>query len=121
MMASSTVLTKKAVCLIFITMMVVAPHAVQAFSCGQVVTMLMPCLNYLKKGGSIPANCCGGVKDLANLAKTRPDRQAACKCIKPAAKSYGINYDLANKLPKACGVNYKINISPDIDCNKVTF
>ncbi|KMS99803.1 hypothetical protein BVRB_1g020560 [Beta vulgaris subsp. vulgaris] len=119
-MASSAVLTKL-VGLIFITMLVVAPHAAQALTCGQVLNMVMPCLGYLKNGGSIPATCCGGVKNLASSAKTKPDRQQACKCLKPAAKSYGINYDRANKLPSACGVDYKINISPTIDCSTVKY
>ncbi|KAL2895442.1 Non-specific lipid-transfer protein [Bienertia sinuspersici] len=108
-------------CIMILTMMVVAPYGTQALSCAEVLKMVMPCLNYLKKGGSIPATCCAGVRNLASSARTKPDRQQACRCIKPAAKSYGINYDYANKLPAACGVDYKIHITPSTDCSKYIF
>ncbi|CAO2817586.1 unnamed protein product [Amaranthus hypochondriacus] len=122
--ANSTTTHSKRTCLIISTIMIVATlsaHEAQAIKCPDVLKMVMPCLSYLKKGGAIPAACCAGVANLAKTAKTKPDREQACVCIKPVAKSYSINYDLANKLPAACGVDYKINITPNIDCSKVKY
>lgn len=126
MARSSLSMVTKTACLILISMMMMimaadAAVARRMMPCPQVITTLMPCLNYLKKGGAIPVTCCDGVKKLANSAKTQPDRQAACVCLKPAAKSYGINYDLANKLPASCGIDYQINLSPDIDCTRFIY
>ncbi|KAG5552826.1 hypothetical protein RHGRI_010810 [Rhododendron griersonianum] len=77
-------------------MVVAAPHVEAAISCGQVVSSLSPCISYLRSsGGAVPAPCCNGVKSLNNVAKTTPDRQTACKCIKSAAAGIsGINYGL---------------------------
>ena len=117
-MASSTVSTKIA-CLILVTMLVIAPHhsAQAAIECPAVLKMVGPCLDYLKKGGDIPTECCTGVKSLDSITKTQPERQEACECIKPMADSNSINYDLANKLAPACGVDIQINITPNMDCS----
>ncbi|KAF7145301.1 hypothetical protein RHSIM_Rhsim04G0122300 [Rhododendron simsii] len=90
---------------VLMCMVVAAPHAEAAITCGQVVSSLSPCIAYLKSsGGAVPAPCCNGVKSLNNAAKTTPDRQTACKCIKSAAGGIsGINYGLASSLPAKCG------------------
>ncbi|TJX43194.1 hypothetical protein E8P77_30485, partial [Soehngenia saccharolytica] len=70
---------------VLLCMVVSAPHAEAAVSCGQVATSLAPCLNYLRGSVNAPSSgCCGGVKSLYNAAQTTADRQAACKCLKSA-------------------------------------
>ncbi len=109
----------KLACVLVICMVVVGGEA--AISCGQLASGLTPCLEYLKKGGTVPPGCCSGVKKLNSAAKTTADRQAACTCLKNLSKSYsGVNYGLAGGLPGKCGVSIPYKISPSTDCTKVT-
>ncbi|KAM0067739.1 putative plant non-specific lipid-transfer protein/Par allergen [Helianthus debilis subsp. tardiflorus] len=106
-------------CLIMACMVVVAPYA-EAISCVQVVSALAPCFGYLTKGGPVPPACCGGVRGLNNAAKTTPDRQTTCGCLKSVyASNSGINLGFASSLPGKCGVNVPFKISPSTDCAKV--
>ncbi|XVF65937.1 hypothetical protein PTKIN_Ptkin09bG0291200 [Pterospermum kingtungense] len=118
-MASS--MTLKFACVFVLCLVVGAPLAQGAVSCGQVTSSLAPCIGYLRSaGGAVPPACCSGIKSLNAAAKTTPDRQAACNCIKSAAGSIsGINYGLAGSLPGKCGVNIPYKISPSTDCKSV--
>ncbi|KAD5960833.1 hypothetical protein R6Q59_013890 [Mikania micrantha] len=107
------------ICLVLACMVVMAPCA-EAITCGQVVSSLAPCLGYLTKGGNVPPACCGSVRGLNDAAKTTPDRQTACGCLKGAyASNSGINLLYASSLPGKCGVNVGYKISPSTDCSKV--
>nr|DAD25798.1 TPA_asm: hypothetical protein HUJ06_027266 [Nelumbo nucifera] len=96
-MASSGVV--KVACLVVAVMVIAAPHQeVAAITCGQVVSSIAPCLNYLQKGGAVPP---------------------ACNCLKSAAVSNpSIQAGLASSLPAKCGVNVPYKISPSTDCSK---
>ncbi|KAJ8770326.1 hypothetical protein K2173_014936 [Erythroxylum novogranatense] len=84
--------------------------------CNSVQTKLLPCLNYLKNGGTPPGPCCDGVKSVNNAATTTADRQQTCQCLKDAAGKFpGINPDNAASLPKSCGVPIPFNISASTD------
>ncbi|KAL6987979.1 hypothetical protein U1Q18_013725 [Sarracenia purpurea var. burkii] len=111
----------KVACMLVMCMVVVAPYAEAAISCGQVVTSLTPCISYLRSnGGPVPAPCCNGIKSLNSAARTTPDRQAACNCMKSASGSVpGVNIKLAGSLPGKCGVNIPYKISPNTDCTKI--
>ncbi|CAL5388969.1 unnamed protein product [Camellia sinensis] len=116
-MASSGMLIKLA-CVVMLCMVVIAPHAEAAISCGTVATSLAPCLTYLRTGGQVPTRCCNGVESLYSAAKTTVDRRTACTCMKTAAASVnGINLGLASSLPSKCGVNIPYKISPSTDCS----
>ncbi|KAM0069676.1 putative plant non-specific lipid-transfer protein/Par allergen [Helianthus debilis subsp. tardiflorus] len=105
-------------CAVVTCMVVVAPYA-EALTCGQVSSRLAPCIPYLTKGGAVPPACCSGVKSLNSAAKTTPDRQTACSCIKSAYNSIsGINAGNAASLPGKCGVSIPYKISPGTDCSK---
>ncbi|XP_076887049.1 non-specific lipid-transfer protein-like [Bidens hawaiensis] len=105
--------------MVLCAVVVVAPYA-EALSCGQVSSSLAPCIGYLTKGGVVPPGCCNGVKSLNNAAKTTPDRQAACNCLKSAYGSInGIKAANAAGLPGKCGVSIPYKISPSTDCSKV--
>ncbi|XVF29705.1 hypothetical protein REPUB_Repub15cG0145300 [Reevesia pubescens] len=118
-MASS--MTLKLACVVVLCLVLSATLAQGAISCGQVTTNLAPCISYLRgSGGAVPPGCCNGIKALNAAAKTTPDRQAACNCIKSASGSIsGINYGLASGLPGKCGVNIPYKISPSTDCKSV--
>ncbi|KAL0338079.1 UNVERIFIED_CONTAM: Non-specific lipid-transfer protein 2 [Sesamum angustifolium] len=96
-----------------------APAAEAALSCGTVISYLSPCLPYVTDQGPL-GGCCGGVKGLYGAAKTTPDRQTACNCLKSLARSYKrVNLSKAAGLPEQCGVNIPYKISPSTDCSKV--
>ncbi|GFQ08746.1 non-specific lipid-transfer protein 2 [Phtheirospermum japonicum] len=109
----------KAMCSILISAMLVmaaVPHG-EAIGCGTVVSYLNPCIPYLTGKGPI-GSCCSGVKSLNSAAKTTPDRQSVCSCLKSIAGSYSVNLGKASGLPGQCGVSIPYKISPSTDCSK---
>ncbi|MBD4019012.1 hypothetical protein GUI04_08260 [Xanthomonas citri pv. citri] len=101
-------------------MVVSAPYAEAALTCGQVVSKMLPCLGYLRTGGAVPPACCMGLKSLNSATQAVPDRKTACGCLKTASSSYaGINPNNAVGLPGKCGVNLSFKFSPNIDCSKI--
>ncbi|KZV55795.1 non-specific lipid-transfer protein 2-like [Dorcoceras hygrometricum] len=108
----------KAVCMMVLVLMAaMASRGEAAMGCGTVVSDLTPCLPYVTNRGPL-GGCCGGVKALYNAAKTTPDRQSVCNCLKTMAAAYPINLDKAAGLPGQCGVNIPYKISPSTDCSK---
>ncbi|PIN10575.1 hypothetical protein CDL12_16830 [Handroanthus impetiginosus] len=88
-----------------------APAA--TITCGDVMKDLMPCINYLTSGsGAPPSNCCAGVSSLASAATSTADKQAACACLKNAAKNINVKPELAKSLPGNCGISLSISVSP---------
>ncbi|KAF5737286.1 lipid transfer protein isoform 1.1 precursor [Tripterygium wilfordii] len=109
----------KIVSLLLVCMVVVAPMVTDAaITCGTVVSLISPCVNYLR--GTVPLSqaCCSGVKALNAQASTTQDRQTTCGCLKAAAG--GVNANRAAGLPSQCGVNIPYKISPNTDCSKIT-
>ncbi|KAK9124719.1 hypothetical protein Sjap_014321 [Stephania japonica] len=98
---------------------VLAPQAEAAITCGLVVQKLTPCLGFLRTGAGPPPPCCNGVRSLLSLASTPADRRAACGCLKQAASSTAVNQRFASQLPGKCGVSIPYPISPSVDCSKV--
>ncbi|HAP2020857.1 TPA: non-specific lipid-transfer protein [Escherichia coli] len=100
--------------------MVFSASYADAISCGQVTSGLVPCFGYLAAGGPVPPACCNGVRGLNNAAKTTPDRQTACGCLKGIlAANTRINLNNANSLPGKCGISIGYKITPNIDCSKI--
>ncbi|KAK7390223.1 hypothetical protein VNO78_25522 [Psophocarpus tetragonolobus] len=112
----------KLACMVAVVCMIVvcAPMAHAAITCGQVVNLLRPCINYIKSGGPVPGPCCNGVRTLKSASKTTSDRQAACNCLKAAASTIsGYNNGYAASLPTKCGVNIPYTISPNTNCANI--
>ncbi|KMT06554.1 hypothetical protein BVRB_7g157260 [Beta vulgaris subsp. vulgaris] len=110
----------KLACATLMCMLVVAPHAEAAVTCGQVTSSLLPCLGYLQGGASPSPACCGGIKSLNSMASTPADRKTACGCLKSAAASVkGIDMSAASGLPGKCDVSIPYPISTSTDCSKV--
>nr|ADR66950.1 non-specific lipid transfer protein [Prunus sargentii]ADR66951.1 non-specific lipid transfer protein [Prunus sargentii]ADR66952.1 non-specific lipid transfer protein [Prunus sargentii] len=100
--------------------MVVSVPIAQAITCGQVSSNLAPCIPYVRGGGAVPPACCNGIRNVNNLARTTPDRQAACNCLKQLSASVpGVNPNNAAVLPGKCGVNIPYKISPSTNCATV--
>ncbi|MED6110009.1 hypothetical protein PIB30_038908 [Stylosanthes scabra] len=97
-----------------------APKA-EALTCMQVVQDLMPCLSYVEYGGTVPAQCCNGIRTLMGAASTRQDHQTVCTCLKNAVQGVSFNrntINLAAGLPSKCNVNLSYKIDPNVDCNR---
>lgn len=103
-----------------IVLMVAAPAAEAALSCGQVTGYIASCIPYA--GNKVPApsrQCCSGVKTLSSITKSTPDRQAACNCLKNAAKTIkGLNAGKVSGIPGKCGVSVPYVIGTTTDCSK---
>lgn len=107
-------------CVVALMCMVVvsAPMAEAAVSCGSITSALVPCISYLKGGPGPSSSCCGGVKRVNAAAATTPDRRAACNCLKNAAGSIsGLKAGNAAALPSKCGVNIPYKFSTSTNCN----
>ncbi|KAL5203755.1 hypothetical protein ABZP36_008626 [Zizania latifolia] len=102
-------------------MVVAAPGASAAITCGQVGTAIAPCISYVTgKTNALPPSCCNGVRSLNSAARTTADRQAACRCLKTLASTIkSLNVGTAAGIPGKCGVNIGFPISLSTDCNKV--
>ncbi|XP_058766731.1 non-specific lipid-transfer protein 3-like [Vicia villosa] len=113
----------KLACVVLVMcMVVIAPMAEAAVSCGTVTGDLAPCLPFLTGGPGPSMPCCAGVKKLLSAAPTVPDKQAACNCLKSAAGSINnLNANNAAALPGKCGVNIPYKISTSTNCNTIRF
>ncbi|MFX6574269.1 non-specific lipid-transfer protein [Acinetobacter baumannii] len=105
--------------MLFITVVFLAAVGEAAVGCGTVASALNPCIPYVTGKGPL-GSCCSGVKGLNNLAKTTPDRQSVCSCLKSLANSFpSTAVAKATGLPGQCGVSIPYKISPSTDCTKV--
>ncbi|THU59753.1 hypothetical protein C4D60_Mb07t05390 [Musa balbisiana] len=103
--------------LVLACLLTAGAHA--AISCGQVVSYLMPCLGYARAIGPLTAGCCSGVRALDGAARTTPDRQTTCNCLKRSTAGIeGLQPGLISGIPRKCGVNIPFSISPSTDCSR---
>ncbi|CAN1142054.1 Non-specific lipid-transfer protein [Linum perenne] len=109
----------KLVAMLLVCALVAAPtRTANAITCGQVASIMTPCVSYLRSGGAVPQSCCNGVRNLISQARTTPDRRQTCQCLKSAAAGVsGLNPDNAIGLPAACRVNIPYKISTKTNCN----
>jgi len=121
-MTSSLVL--QVTCVVVVLMVGIGqimPLAEAAIPCGTLQMTVAPCIAYLTgpAGAPVPQPCCNGVRRINNQAKTTPDRQAACTCLKNTAlRIPGLNAPRLTALPATCGVNLPFKVTPSIDCTK---
>ncbi|XP_047956716.1 non-specific lipid-transfer protein 8-like [Salvia hispanica] len=107
--------------ILFLAVLAAVAAPSRAITCSDVMKDLRPCINYLKSGsGTPPSPCCAGASSLAASATGTADKQAACTCIKNAAKSITIKPELAKALPGNCGISMPFQISPNVDCSKIS-
>ncbi|ESQ53820.1 hypothetical protein EUTSA_v10026585mg [Eutrema salsugineum] len=112
--------TRTILVLVVTLLIVIAYHEGEAIQCSQVNMYLAPCLPYLRAGGNPSVPCCGGLNSLKAAAPGKPDKQAACQCLKNVANAIpGIIDDNAKQLPAKCGVNLGVPFSRSVDCNSI--
>uniref|UniRef100_A0A0E0BMZ5 Non-specific lipid-transfer protein n=2 Tax=Oryza TaxID=4527 RepID=A0A0E0BMZ5_9ORYZ len=111
---------KVVVAVIVVAMVVAAPGASAAITCGQVGSAIAPCISYVTGRSGLTQGCCNGVKELNNAARATADRQAACRCLKTLAGSIkSLNLGTVAGVPGKCGVNVGFPISLSTDCNNM--
>ncbi|KAH9607287.1 hypothetical protein KSS87_012821 [Heliosperma pusillum] len=94
-MANSTLMMKLA-CALVMCMLMSAQYGDAVISCGQVTSSVSSCIGYLKGGPGPSMGCCNGIKSLSNAARSTPDRQIACNCLKKdAAAISDLDFGLA--------------------------
>ncbi|CAN4115941.1 unnamed protein product [Withania somnifera] len=109
----------KIACFVVLCMVIAAPYA-EGLTCGQVTASVAACISYVRGGPGPTSGCCAGIRGLNNAARTTPDRQTACNCLKAVAGSIsGINFSRAADLPGKCGISIPYKISPSTDCSNI--
>ncbi|CAN8287266.1 unnamed protein product [Cochlearia groenlandica] len=111
----------KLACMVLAFMIISGPITSNAaLTCGMVNGNVAACIGYLTQGGPLSRACCAGVANLNSMARTTPDRQQACRCLKSTTNALGpsLNAGRAAGIPKACGVNVPFPISTSTNCNK---
>ncbi|GKU96655.1 hypothetical protein SLEP1_g9866 [Rubroshorea leprosula] len=91
--------------------------------CSQIVKDVGPCLSFLTDGGEPTKECCAGITEIANYAKSKKDRVAICNCLKKALAQIG-SYDASRipQLPVKCGISSGTipPIDQNTDCSKAS-
>ncbi|XP_062091416.1 probable non-specific lipid-transfer protein 2 [Humulus lupulus] len=90
--------------------------------CNKVVQQLTPCLQYVRGKEPKPSKaCCDGAKQLSESSKSKPDRQAACNCIKQAIGGLpDIDTSRISSVPKECGIKFDMPpIDRNFDCSTI--
>ncbi|KAJ6765409.1 NON-SPECIFIC LIPID-TRANSFER PROTEIN 10-RELATED [Salix purpurea] len=67
-------------------------------------------------------SCNQAIRGLNSAARTTPDRQGVCTCLKNTASQFAYNsrnVALAAGLPGKCGVKLPYKIDPSTDCKSV--
>ncbi|PQM40266.1 non-specific lipid-transfer protein 1-like [Prunus yedoensis var. nudiflora] len=102
--------------------LITTPYVINAtVTCGQVVTLLTPCIPFGVFGGTVPPECCAGIKGLHDAQNTAEDRRTACSCIQQgAALIPGIDYDRINTLGDRCGSPCPYKVYPSTNCSEVS-
>ncbi|KAK9103871.1 hypothetical protein Sjap_021125 [Stephania japonica] len=105
-----------------LALMLVSELAAVVIDCYTVGVELYPCLAYVVKHSKEPkpsAACCGDIKALKGMAKTRHDRVRVCKCIKKTLRKIRhLDRGRARGLPDACGVPINPPPARDMDCSR---
>ncbi|XP_034698523.1 non-specific lipid-transfer protein-like [Vitis riparia] len=101
--------------------LIIASPVVDAVSCGDAVSALIPCGSFLLGVGAPKpsSECCASAQSLNKLTTTTADRRAVCQCFVKSGPSFGVKPARTKLLPSLCKININIPVTPNVDCNKV--
>ncbi|XWS75531.1 hypothetical protein CRYUN_Cryun01aG0097900 [Craigia yunnanensis] len=102
-----------------IMILVAKSKSVDAITCQQAITTLLPCQPFLT--GTAPAPivpCCLAVAKVNAAATTTLARRELCRCFEKYAPALGVMPEKAKQLPQLCGVSVPVPIDPSINCDK---
>ncbi|GKV14931.1 hypothetical protein SLEP1_g25732 [Rubroshorea leprosula] len=89
-------------------------------SCSDAIVTLTRCKPFLTRGSRFPSVlCCVVLSNLNHEASTNQDRRDLCHCLKDAAPGFGVIPERAKELPQKCGVQIRVPIDSDIDCDTI--
>ncbi|KAI4328904.1 hypothetical protein L6164_021222 [Bauhinia variegata] len=93
----------------------------EAIPCDEVYKELATCASFIEQGGTDQPSeeCCNGVKNLNQNAKTKADRVQICECIKKGLINIAYDPNRIPLLPKACVIS-DLTLPPidkNTDCN----
>ncbi|KAK3183951.1 hypothetical protein Dsin_031237 [Dipteronia sinensis] len=96
----------------------------EAISCGEVNSLLSPCLSYVGGSEGRPSeSCCNNVRDLKNRAPSTGDKRVVCQCIKDQAWRFQDPASItrkASQIPGFCNVrDVSVPNDPNFDCNRI--
>jgi len=99
--------------------MVLFGSEVQAITCNEAVTNVLPCEPFLLNLGprTPPPNCCSNIGKIFAETKTTEVRRSICNCLKKAVAEAGVKHERATLLPQFCKIPFPFLIDPSIDCN----
>ncbi|KAK8541747.1 hypothetical protein V6N13_137659 [Hibiscus sabdariffa] len=101
-----------------IMILFVKSKSVDAISCQDALTALMPCKPYLTAGAPTPTpSCCQAVATINAAATTTLARRELCRCFEKAGPALGVIPDKAKLLPQKCGISVPVPIDPKINCD----
>ncbi|KAE8684671.1 putative Nonspecific lipid-transfer protein [Hibiscus syriacus] len=104
--------------LAFIMILAVKSKSVDAMSCEDALTALMPCRPFLTTGVDSPdPPCCQAVATVTASATTTLARRELCRCFEKAGPALGVIPDKAKQLPQKCGISVPVPIDPTINCD----
>lgn len=100
--------------------LIIASPAVDAVSCGDAISALIPCGSFLVGSGAAKPSkeCCTSAQSLNKLTTTTADRRAVCECFVKSGPSFGVKPERTKLLPSLCKLNINIPISPNLNCSK---
>ncbi|EOY04044.1 PREDICTED: non-specific lipid-transfer protein A [Theobroma cacao] len=103
-----------------LVILVATAYAVDAMTCQQAITTLMPCQPFLTGAAPAPTvPCCLAVSNVNTAATTTQARRDLCECFEKAAPGFGVKPEKAKQLPQLCGVTVPVPIDPTINCKDI--
>ncbi|KAL5705899.1 hypothetical protein ACHQM5_024131 [Ranunculus cassubicifolius] len=106
-------------CFLLASMVITAPFAEGKINCSDVKRGVNSCRFFVRGQGNVPPTCCNGLRQLQRNARTTPDRQATCACLKQASINLGgVIWSKAESLPGICRLYVPYKISREIDCSR---
>ncbi|XP_020269549.1 non-specific lipid-transfer protein 1-like [Asparagus officinalis] len=114
-------LSRRLLLLFLLSAIAISPSQSMSPTCKMVARMITPCVAYLADRAWAPYGpCCSGVAALNQTASTGSvaDRVAVCDCIKSIAPRLPmVDLNRAAVLPRTCGLNLNLTLSPTMDCD----
>ncbi|KAL0286183.1 UNVERIFIED_CONTAM: hypothetical protein Sangu_2741700 [Sesamum angustifolium] len=104
---------------IVVLVLISSPTRLNAFSCTEALTYLLPCRSFLMGNGRITISCCRSVDALRQAAAAQSDQRAICRCLRQAALSANVDRAKVQGLEIGCKFNIPFPIGPNFNCSVI--
>ncbi|KAL0442963.1 UNVERIFIED_CONTAM: hypothetical protein Slati_2019000 [Sesamum latifolium] len=102
---------------IVVLVLISIPARLNAFSCTEALTYLLPCRSFLMGNDSITVSCCRGVDVLRQAAAAQSDKRAICRCLQQAALAANVSRAKIEGVEIACKINIPYPLGPNFNCS----